>query len=117
MDERVNPIKITINRTGETYELDFCREAVYMLDRDGFKIDEVTDYLSTNVPKLFYYAFRKNHRKISRTQTDKILREELHGLTPAMLERLTMLYMQAAMDENIQDEEDLVKNESVTVEM
>lgn len=117
MDERVKPIRITINRTGEVYELDFNREAVYMMDREGFKIDEVTDYLTTNVPKLFYYAFRKNHRKMSRTQTDRILREDLHGLTPQMIERLVMLYMQVAMDDNVQDEEELGKNGSVTVEM
>lgn len=118
MDEnRVNPIRITLNNSGEVYELDFNREAIFAMDREGFKIDEVSDFPATNVPKLFYYSFRKNHRKMSRAQTDKILREDLHGLTGAMLERLSLLYMQAATDDNVQDEEDLGKNAAVTVEM
>ena len=117
MDERINPIKITDNKTGEVYELDFNREALFVMDREGFKLEEVTDFPTTNIPKLFYYSFRKNHRKMSRTQTDKILQDVLHGLTPKMIERLIMLYNQAAMSNNIQDDEDLEKNLDVTVEM
>ena len=118
MDEnRVKPIKITINRTGEVFELDFSREAIFMMDRENFKIDEVTDYPATSIPKLFYYAFRKNHRKMTKAQTDRILREEMHGLTAPMIERLILLYTQAATDDNVQDEEDFGKNAAVTVEM
>lgn len=117
MDERINPIKLTDNKTGEVYELDFNRETLFVMDRDGFKLEEVTDFPTTNIPKLFYYSFRKNHRKMTRAQTDRILQEVLHGLTPKMIERLIMLYNQAAMSNNIQDEEDLEKNSAVTVEM
>ena len=118
MDEtRVKPIRITLNKTDEVYELDFNREALYVMDREGFKLEDVSDYPATNIPKLFYYAFRKNHRKMTKAQTDRILREELHGLTEAMLQRLSHLYLQAASDDNMQDEEDLGKNAAVTVEM
>lgn len=117
MDERVNPIKLTDNETGEVYELNFNRETLFVMDRDGFKIDEVADFPSTNVPKLFYYSFRMNHRKKTRDQIDKILRDKLHGLTPKMIQRLILLYNQAATANNIQDDEDLEKNAEVTVEM
>ena len=117
MDERVNPIKLTDNKSGEVYVLDFNRETLFSMDRDGFKLDEVTDFPATNVPRLFYYSFRKNHRKMSRQQTDRILYDVLHGLTPKMLERLILLYNQAATSNNIQDEEDLEKNAQMTVEM
>jgi hypothetical protein len=116
MDERVNPIKLTNNKTGEVFELDFNRESLFVMDRDGFKIDEVTDYPATNIPKLFYYSFRKNHRKMTKTQTDSILQDVLHGVTPKMLERLILLYNQAATANNVQEEEDLEKNSDVTVE-
>lgn len=116
MDERINPIKITINKTGETYELDFNRETLFVMDRDGFKINEVTDYAATNIPKLFFYSFRKNHRKMTKAQTDNILQNELHGVTPKMLERLILLYNQAVTANNVQDDEDLEKNLGVTVE-
>lgn len=117
MDERVNSIKITNNKTGEVYELDFNRETLLAMDRDEFKIGEVTDFPATNIPKLFYYSFRKNHRKMSRQQTDRILQDVLHGLTPKIVERLILLYNQAATSNNIQDEEDLAKNAEVTVEL
>ena len=114
--ERVNPIRFTVNRTGETYELDFNRDTLRVMDRDEFKVSEVSDYPSTMVPKLFYYSFRMHHRKMSLDQTNKILENELHGLTPKFLQRLILLYNQAATANNIQDEEDLEKNSNVTVE-
>ena len=116
MDERVNPIKLTNTKTEEVFELDFNRENLYVMDRDGFKIDEVTDYPATNIPKLFYYSFRTHHRKMTKAQTDRILQEVLHGVTPKMLERLILLYNQAATANNVQEEEDLEKNSDVTVE-
>lgn len=116
MDERINPIKITNNKDGETYELDFNRETLFVMDRDGFKIEEVTDYPATNIPKLFFYSFRKNHRKMTKAQTDRILQDVLHGVTPKILERLVLLYNQAATANNVQEDEDLEKNLDVTVE-
>ena len=116
MDERVNPIKLTNNKTGEVYELDFNRETLFVMDRDGFKIEEVADYPATNIPKLFFYSFRKNHRKMTKAQTDRILQEVLHGVTPKILERLILLYNQAATANNVQEDEDLEKNLDVTVE-
>lgn len=116
MDERINPIKLTNNKTDEVFELDFNRETLYVMDRDGFKIEEVTDYPATNIPKLFFYSFRKNHRKMTKAQTDRILQDVLHGVTPKMLERLILLYNQAATANNVQEDEDLEKNSDVTVE-
>ena len=77
MDERINPIKITNNKDGETYELDFNRETLFVMDRDGFKIEEVTDYPATNIPKLFFYSFRKNHRTANNVQEDEDLEKNL----------------------------------------
>lgn len=116
MDDKINPIKITNNKDGETYELDFNRETLYVMDRDGFKIEEVADYPATNIPKLFFYSFRKNHRKMTKAQTDRILQDVLHGVTPKILERLVLLYNQAATANNVQEDEDLEKNLDVTVE-
>ena len=117
MDERVNPIKIRDNDNGITYELDFNRESVYFMDQHGFAVnDKMLENYGSNIPKLFYYAFRKNHRKMTQSQTDALL-QKVGGLTPKMLERLVLLYNQAAMSNNVQDEEDLEKNSHVTVEL
>lgn len=115
-NERINPIKLTDHATNETYELDFSRESIAFMERQGFKIDDVLDFPVTNIPKLFYYAFRKNHRKLAQNQTDALL-NKLGGLSPKMIQRLIELYNQAAMSNNIQDDEDIAKNAEMTVEM
>ena len=114
-NERIKPMRITIN--GEMYELDFNREAVAFSEDRHFITDDVTKYPVNKIPEFFFYAFRKNHKKLARSQTDAIL-DKIGGLTPEMLKRLLLLYNQAAMSNNImQDEEDLAKNSEVTVEM
>ena len=54
---------------------------------------------------------------MSKAQTDKILADVLHGLSPKMIERLLQLYNQALTANNFQDDEDLEKNSEVAVEM
>lgn len=116
-ETRIEPIKITDNDTGNTYELDFSRESVRFIESQGFKVEDTFELPNVNVPKLFYYAFRKNHRKMAKTQTDAIL-EKMGGLTEKIAERLVLLYTQATRANNIiQDEEDLEKNSRVTVEL
>lgn len=115
--EVIAPIRITDNETGKVYELDFSRETVRYMEQQKFRIDETFDFPNDNIPKLFYYAFRKNHRSMSLEQVDK-LRDKLGGLTDKIALRLVDLYMQATASNNvIQDEEDLAKNSRVTVEL
>lgn len=117
MAEKIAPICITDNDTGERYELDFNREAVYFMDQHGFAVNSDTfNYPASNIPKLFFYAFRKNHRRLSQQQTDALL-AKLGGLTPEMITRLVELYTQAVSANNLQDREDLEANPHMTVEM
>lgn len=113
--ERVPSLRLTLNEKGETYELDFNRESVQFAERREFVTDDVLKYPQTKVPEFFYYAFRANHKSMSKGQTDKIL-EQMGGLSPKVLERLMLLYSQAQMSNNLQDDEDLEKNGAVTVE-
>lgn len=115
--ERIEPLVFTVNATNETYELDFSKESVKFMAAQGFKVNEnIMDLIATEGPSLWYYAFRKNHRKLSRGQTDALLSDEIGGLTPKIIERLVLLYNQALMSNNIiQDDEDLEKNARVTV--
>ena len=115
-DERVQAMRVTMNNTGSVYELDFSRESIRFAEARGFEIDTVTKFPVTKIPELFYYAFRKNHRNVAKSQTDNIL-ETLGGLTGPMLERLIQLYNQAALTHIIAAEEDMGKNEAVTVEL
>lgn len=118
MEERVLPIRITDNESGETYELDFNRDAIVFAERiRKFDLDDVLRYPGTKVPELFYYSFRMHHKNMSEAQTTDILNNKLGGVSPEMLERLMKLYDQARLSNNVQTDEDLAKNSRVTVEM
>lgn len=108
------PLTIT-TKAGDTYTLDFSRESVRFAESRGFDISELTKYPQTNIPSLWFYAFRKNHKNVARSQTDALL-EELGGLTTAELERLVQLYNQP-VESLIILEEGGRKNSTITVEM
>ena len=50
--DRVNPIKITDEKTGQVYELDFSRESVRFAEARGFKADEIAVFPVTRIPEL-----------------------------------------------------------------
>lgn len=114
--EKVAPIRITLNSTGETYELDFSRDSVKFAEMHDFELDNVTRFPATKIPEFFYYAMRKNHKGLSRTKTDDIF-DEIGGVTGKMLGRMIALYNQAALSHVITSDEDYEKNAKVTVEM
>jgi len=117
-DERIPAIKFTDNDTKETYELDFNRESLkFMADR-GFAIDDhFGDHIAVRGEEFWFYAFRANHRKLARNQTDSLYKK-MGGLSPKVIERLIELYYQALNSNSIvQDDEDLEANPHVTVEL
>lgn len=116
MEERVNPPRVTDKNTGKVYELDFSRESVRFAENRGFVVDELTKFPATRIPELFYLSFRKNHKNVSRSQTDALL-DGMGGMSSKLLERLMQLYNQAALTHVISTDEDTEKNANVTVEM
>ncbi len=117
MDERINPIRITDEDTGKVYTLDFNRDSVRFVEQQGFKIDETFDFPNVNIPKLFYYSFRANHRNVSLQQT-QVLLDKMGGITEDIAVRLIDLYRQATVSNNVlQEKEELAKNSRVTVEL
>lgn len=116
-EDRINPIRITDVDSGKVFELDFNRESVRFVEQQGYKLEETFDYPNVNIPKLFYYAFRANHRNVSLQQTQALL-DKMGGITEQIALRLVDLYRQATLSNNvIQDEEELGKNSHVTVEL
>ena len=116
-EDRVKPIVITDKDTGMTYELDFSRESVRFMESQGYQINQTFDLPNVNIPRLFYYAFRKNHKNIPLDKTEDLL-NKMGGLTEKIAIRLVDLYRQATMSNNVlQSEEDLEKNSRVTVEL
>ena len=119
MSERVKPIKLTDKESGKTYVLDFCRKSVDLMAQNRFKFDRDTfDYLAKDGPELFFYALIANDEKVTRREADRVYRELLGGITPAIAERLLELYLQALDDSKVfQADEDLAANPRVAVEM
>jgi len=115
--ERVDSIHITDNLSGEVYELDFNREAVVFAENRGFQLSDVTEFPVSKLPELFFYSFRWHHRNVSKQKTDRLY-ERLGGLSTDFIERLVLLYNQAAMSNTIADStEDMGKNGNLAVEL
>lgn len=104
-EHRPNPITLTDNESGRVYILEFNRDSVRWAERQGFDITELTKFPMTNIPRLFFFAFRMHHKGITQDQTDAML-DEL-GATRKLLERLVQLYS-APMDSLV--DEDTAKN-------
>lgn len=113
-NEIIKPVFLTLE--GERYELDFNRDAVRFAEQRDFVLEEVLKYPVSKVPEFFFYAFRWHHKGLSREKTDKIL-ETMGGMSPKLAQRLMLLYQQAQMANNLQEDEELEKNGAVTVEM
>ena len=118
VDERVKPIILTDTESGDKFTLEYSRESVKFAESRGFKVDDVATYPMTKIPEMFYYAFRKNHRNVSRQKTDKLFFEGLGGhsnLPDGFVERLFALY--TAPFDATDDRDGEEKNLTLTVEM
>lgn len=93
--ERPLPLVLTDTGTGKEYTLEFNRESVRFAERMGLDISALSSAPETNIPILFYASFRKNNREVTLEQSNRILYDELEGLTGDELARLTTLYTQA----------------------
>ncbi len=116
--ERIDPMVIRDEKSGRAYTLDFSRETVRFAENRGFKVGEVTDFLVSKVPELFFYAFRKHHKNMARSQTDELL-DRLGGLGSKEIERLAQLYTQTYKSVLVEDddENETRKNAKLVVEL
>lgn len=91
--KKVNPIVLENKENGQKYTLEFTRTTVKMAEAAGFSIDKITSgKLISGYSELFYYAFMAHHRYMKLADTDRILFDELGGMTEALSTRLIELY-------------------------
>lgn len=112
--ERVHPIRIT-DENGMTYTLEFDRDSVRFAEQRGFDIDLLLKFPQTNIPSLWFYAFRKNHKNVARAKTDELLKR-LGGLKEEEITRLYELYCEPNNALIAQDDDDR-KNSGLTMEL
>lgn len=115
MNDTVNPIVIRDKETGDVFTLEFDRESVKFAESRGFRIEDVGDFPMTKIPELFWYAFRKNHKRVSKEQAERIL-DMIGGLRPGLMERLGQLYALPFNALTNNDDEGEEKNGRMTVE-
>ena len=117
-NEKVRPIILHDADDGRDYTLEFNLESVRWAQSRGFDTDDIAKYPVIKTEELFFYAFRKNHRNVSKEKTDRILWDKLGGLSSlpdGFIERLIMLYYDPI--NAVKNAEEDGKNASVTVEM
>lgn len=89
----VKPMIITDNKTGEKYTLEFDKDSVRFAESRGFDLDDVARFPMTKLEELFWYAFRKNHKRVDLLKARKLL-EGIGPLPDNFAERLMTLYAQ-----------------------
>lgn len=89
---KIKPIVLTNEENGDKFTLEFNRESIRFAESKGFDISHVENAPMSAIPDLFYFAFRMHHRNLTHAQTDKILFEDLGGLSDELIERLGELY-------------------------
>lgn len=97
--------KIAITYEKNTYELEYNRNAVRMMESQGFNIDALTTQPVTMIPMLFYGAFTKNNPGIKRNLVDKIY-DSLSG-KQGLIQALVEMYAETVstlMDSNSETE-------------
>lgn len=113
----IKAARITDEKSGTVYELDFSRESIIFAERQGFSLDTAIEHPVSGMRDLFYIAFRKNHRTVPREKTDKIIDRFGGGVPEQLAKRLIQLYRQAESSFSILREEETEKNSGLTVEL
>lgn len=90
--EEVKPFRFRTS-DGTEYTLEFDREAVKYGENTGFKVENFDDKIIVNTERIFYIAFRMHHPDVTKKESDRILYEELCGVTSDELKQLISLYM------------------------
>lgn len=114
MNEKMKETPITLRyEDGRVYTLEFSRDTVKLTEESGFERNKVSNHEMTQVPLLFFGAFKMHHPEVTKEETDKILFEDLGGLSDALSSKLIALYNEPY--ESLFNEEGKVKNPNLTV--
>lgn len=81
---------INFNFEGEDYTLEFTRNSVATLEKQGFNIGDISDKPLTTLPTLFAGAFLAHHRFIKREIIDRIFAKMTNKMDLVM--RLAEMY-------------------------
>ncbi len=97
--------QINFEYKNKEYTLEFTRESVKQMEREGFVAGDILTKPMLTLPKLFAGAFKAHHRfDIKQKQIDEIF--ELFTNKQALVEKLAEMYaepMETLMDDDAID--------------
>lgn len=92
--------QLNFEYNNKEYTLEYTRESVKQMEREGFVAGDIIDKPMSTLPKLFAGAFKAHHRfDVKQKQIDEIF--ELFTNKQALIEKLAEMYaepMEALMD-------------------
>ena len=98
--------QINFEHNGKEYTLEYTRESVKQMEREGFVSSDILNKPMLTLPKLFAGAFKAHHRfDVKQKQIDEIF--ELFKNKQALVEKLAEMYaepMETLMDNSNVDE-------------
>ena len=98
--------QINLNYNGKDYCLEYTRDTVKQMEREGFVSSDIVTKPMSTLPKLFAGAFKAHHRfDTKQKQIDEIF--ELFKSKQALVEKLAEMYaepMEALMNDDNIDE-------------
>ena len=96
---------IHLTYEGSTYTLEFTRETISIMEKQGFRITDIEDKPMSTLPVLFAGAFLAHHRKIKAGVISKIFEhmKDKEGLI-AKLGEMYAEPLEALFDEPEDDE-------------
>ena len=81
---------LTIRFGGEEYTLEYTRESVEMMERQGFRAKDISEKPMNSLPKLFAGAFIAHHRRVKQKTIDEIF--DSLGDKMGLIEKLGEMY-------------------------
>ena len=94
--------QLNFEHKGKEYTLEFTRESVKQMEREGFKAGDILEKPMLTLPKLFAGAFKAHHRfDAKQKEIDEIF--ELFKNKNALVEKLAEMYsepMETLMDDD-----------------
>ena len=98
--------QLTFEYKGKEYTLEYTRESVKQMEREGFVANDIITKPMNSLPKLFAGAFKAHHKyDIKQKEIDAIF--ELFKNRQALVEKLAEMYaepMEALIDDESVDE-------------
>ncbi len=94
--------KLEFNYQGKDYTLEYTRDSVKQMEREGFVANDIVSKPMLTLPKLFSGAFKAHHKyDVKQKQIDEMF--DLFKNKDALIEKLAEMYhepFEALMDDS-----------------